>query len=60
MGDELLTTEELAGRLKVKPITVRDWARRGLIPRLRLSPKVIRFDLAAVLEAIRQKGTRRE
>lgn len=48
---ELFTAEELANRLRVRPDTVRNWARRGLIPAVRLSPKVIRFDLAAVVEA---------
>ena len=49
---ELLTTQELATRLRVSPETVRGWARRGLIPTLRISPKVIRYDLAAVLAAL--------
>jgi excisionase family DNA binding protein len=49
---ELLTTRELAKRLRVSPETVRDWARRGCIPTLRLSPKVIRFNAEAVLVAL--------
>ena len=49
---ELLTADELARRLRVRPDTVRNWARRKLIPRLQLSPKVIRFDLQAVIEAV--------
>lgn len=49
---ELLTTQELVARLRVSPETIRAWARRGLIPTLRISPKVIRYDLAAVLAAI--------
>ena len=49
---ELLTTRELAKRLRVSPETVRGWARRGAIPVLRLSPKVIRYELEAVLAAL--------
>lgn len=53
---KMLTAEELAERLRVKPGTVRVWSRRGLIPRQRLSPKVIRYDLAAVVAALRQRA----
>jgi DNA-binding transcriptional MerR regulator len=58
---ELLTAEEIAERLRVRPDTVRAWSRRRLIPRVRLSPKVIRYDPAAVIAALtgRQKGDRR-
>jgi excisionase family DNA binding protein len=50
--DNLLTTAELAKRLKVTPDTVREWTRRGSIPGIRLSAKVIRYDLRQVLAAI--------
>lgn len=49
---ELLTARELAKRLRVSPETVRAWARRGSIPTLRLSPKVIRYNAEAVLAAL--------
>jgi excisionase family DNA binding protein len=49
---ELLTTRELAKRLRVSPETVREWARRRCIPTLRLSPKVIRYNAEAVLAAL--------
>lgn len=49
---ELLTARELAKRLRVSPETVRAWARRGCIPTLRLSPKVIRYNTEAVLAAL--------
>lgn len=48
---ELLTARELGSRLRVSPETVRAWGRRGFIPTVRLSRKVIRFNLQAVLEA---------
>lgn len=49
---ELLTAQELAKRLRVSPETVRAWSRRGMIPALRLSPKVIRYNPEAVLAAL--------
>ena len=49
---ELLTARELAKRLRVSPETVRAWARRGSIPTLRLSRKVVRYDAEAVLAAL--------
>lgn len=49
---ELLTATELAERLKVRPETVKVWAREGRIPAVRLSPKVLRFDPVAVLAAL--------
>lgn len=58
MTEDLLTANELAERLRLRPRTIREWARRGLIPAIRLSPKVVRYELAAVLEAMttRQGG----
>jgi len=53
---ELLTTEEVAARLRVRPDTIRRWVRRGLIPVLRVSPKVMRFDLAEVVRAFQEHG----
>ena len=49
---ELLTAAEIAVMLKLKPSTVRVWAREGLIPSLRLTPKTLRFQLDRVLAAI--------
>ena len=49
---ELLTTEELAARLKLETSTIREWARSGKIPVLRLSAKVLRFNLAEVMAAL--------
>jgi predicted site-specific integrase-resolvase len=52
---ELLTAEEVAGRLRIRPETLKAWARRGRIPRIRISPKVVRFDLDAVIESLRSR-----
>ena len=57
--EELLTTEELAGRLNVKPGNVRQWQRRGLVPAVKLSPKGVAIRLrrgAAGAEDAQQKG----
>src|SRR5262249_3026336 len=56
MTVELLTAGELAARLRIRPRTVQLWARRGRIPTVRLSPKVVRFDMYAVLLALRSCG----
>ena len=34
---ELLTAAQLAERLKVRPSTVREWAKTGRIPEIRIS-----------------------
>jgi len=49
---DLLTAEELADRLRLRPGTVRRWSRRGRIPVVKLSPKVIRYDFLAVIDAL--------
>ena len=58
MSHELLTADEIAERLRLRPRTIRQWARRGLIPAVRLSPKVVRFKLAAVVAAMRGRARR--
>ena len=53
---ELLTAEGLAKLLRVCPETVRLWSRRGMIPSIRVSRKVIRFDAVAVITALKQRN----
>ena len=55
MDNDLLTAEQLADRLGVKPRTVRVWLRAGLIPAKRLTPKVIRYDLNHVVTSLQQR-----
>lgn len=55
MQNDLLTAEQLAGRLGVKPRTVRQWFRTGLIPATRLTPKVIRYNLDDVVASLQQR-----
>ena len=57
---ELLTAAQLAERLKVRPSTVREWAKTGRIPEIRISAKVRRFDPAEVEAALRRKGVSNE
>lgn len=65
--DEWLKADEIAQRLKVKPETVRAWARRRLIPAIRINCKTVRFDFDEVRRALiarnrlpSQKGARPE
>ncbi len=46
---ELVTAAEMAARLRIKPTTLREWAREGRVPSIRITPKVIRFDAEAVI-----------
>ena len=58
--DELLTAQELAGHLGVKPATVLGWHRQGKIPGRRLSHKVLRFSLRDVLAALEGRQAARQ
>ncbi len=50
--DDLMTAEDLAARLRVRPGTILGWYRKGRIPARKLSPKVLRFSLAELLAAL--------
>ena len=56
---ELQTAVQLAERLKVRPSTVREWAKSGRIPEIRISPKVRRFDPTEVETALRRREASR-
>ncbi len=55
----LLTAAELATRLQVKPSTVLEWHRAGRIPAIRITAKVLRFNLSAVLAALENRQVAR-
>ncbi len=55
-GDELLTLDELAQRLRLHPDTARSLYRRGVIPGLKIGYRTLRFEYNQVLEALRQAG----
>ncbi|MCK4658242.1 MAG: hypothetical protein KAV82_01865 [Phycisphaerae bacterium] len=59
MEQELLTAEMMAKRLHVRPETVREWGRRGVIPKVQFSRKVIRFDPAAVTKSRTHKENKK-
>ena len=56
IANPFLTAEQLAASLGVKPDTVRDWGRRSLIPRIKVSHKVIRYDLDDVVAALKARA----
>jgi|GEM_PF-5506128 len=49
---QLLTPNEAAEALNTSKENLLAWARSGRIPAIRLSSRHIRFDIAAVLEAL--------
>ena len=50
--DEFLTARQLASVLQVSESTVRRLARDGRIPCVRLTPRILRFNLRAVCRAL--------
>ena len=54
-SNELLTAEELADRLRVRPGTIRMWSREGLIPVLRVGAKVVRVDYTDVIQVLKDR-----
>lgn len=57
---ELLTASQLADRLQVSAETIRDWAKAGRIPEIRISHKVRRFDPVDVEQCLRDASRRKE
>ncbi len=53
--ENLLTAEELAERFRVKPGTVREWARKGVIPSVKPGHKTLRFDPVEVSQALMER-----
>ena len=53
----LLTAKELAAALQVSPRTVLEWHRQGRIPGIQPTGRTVRFNLDAVLAALKG-GTR--
>lgn len=56
---ELLTADELAQKLRLRPRTIQTWARTGRIPFVKPTLKVVRFDWEAVLVALKQDNRAR-
>ena len=57
--EELMTAEQLAGLLQMRRSTVEDYARRGLLPSLRLGRhrRFIRSDVLDALDRMRRSGS---
>ena len=49
----------LAASLGVKPGTIRDWGRCGLIPRVKISHKIVRYDPKDVVAAMKKRAAER-
>jgi predicted site-specific integrase-resolvase len=45
-----------AGLVNVTPQTVRNWIRRGIIPTVISAGKIVRFERAAAIEALRGRA----
>ncbi len=56
---ELHSARQLARLLGVAPRTVLNWASRGLIPSIRITEKVVRFDWDEVVRALRGSDPRK-
>jgi len=52
--EELITIADLAARLKIHTTTARGLYRRGIIPGIKLGHRTLRFDYAAVVDALRR------
>jgi excisionase family DNA binding protein len=57
--EEFLTARQLAVVLQVSEATVRRLARKGRIPSIRLTPRITRFHLQAVRDALDGKPRQR-
>lgn len=55
-----LTAAELAARLRLRPDTIRLWTREGIIPAIRVTGKVVRYDEDEVERALRDRSDKRE
>jgi hypothetical protein len=60
VANDLIDAKELGRRLMMRPKPVLALARRGEIPCIRVSRKVIRFDYRAVLDALRRRQEERQ
>lgn len=57
--DRLMTVDEVADYIQVKPKTIYNWASLGVIPCIRMNKRIVRFKLEKVLKWLakyEQKG----
>ena len=53
----LVTAEEIARLIGVTRRTISAWARKGKIPRIKITGKVVRFDPDQVVRALKSRAT---
>jgi len=53
---EFLTAAELAARLRLTLDTIRRWTRDDVIPAIRVTSKVVRYDPSEVERALRERS----
>lgn len=53
---EYLTALEMADRLRVRLDTIRRWTRSSIIPAIRVTGKVVRYDPIEVERALRKRS----
>lgn len=53
---EFATAEKVAEHIGCQPSTIRAWARKGIIPQIRLTNKVRRFDMNDVVAALKNRS----
>jgi excisionase family DNA binding protein len=51
----LLTAAEVADLLRLRESTIKRWSRLGCIPSVRITRKVVRFSLDAVIASLRTR-----
>jgi excisionase family DNA binding protein len=58
-GDDLMTAEQVADLLLLRRSTVEDYARRGLLPTIKLGRhrRFLRSDVLAAVEALRSQAS---
>lgn len=47
-SNERLTVKEVAERLRVHPMTIYEWARKGRLPCIRLAKRALRFSVSDI------------
>lgn len=58
IADPLLTVQDVAGMLKIKPSTVYAWSYERKIPSIKLGGRLLRFRLSEIEKRIRQDERR--
>ena len=55
MPKRILTANQMADQLGLKESTIRKWGKSGLIPVIKPTAKVVRFDAGDVVAALKQR-----